>query len=622
MSPTVKCLSRKFLSSGAILGIFLGIFFLCPPPVGASVPEYDLARMRQVNPDFSTYPDARGIVWLKRVSCGPARDGGMERTHLWVLLGRSGLDRRWLDWDIPDPPGGSARVLEAGVYALESSRKIADILPSERDQGGVTMHSVRFEELPETFILVLCWQDSFPGSLSLEDLVWTQESLPVWESVVEVSVPDGRPFFHYSFQNHRSFQNVRPEVERGNGRSVYTWRTVNAEPLVPGELRASIRGGVVFGMRQGTEGLARLMRDEAAAAVPQAPPAALGGFHRGTEAGTAALLSWLYEQPDAVLPEGCRRALPSEGPWTGGEKLLMAHAWLRERGVNALLHWRTALGPDANSPVCPGLLLAPVLEVPPFKGARFKESFFCDLDDAPRMGRTSPLLMGCRIFAPDGEGRVAGRRIPEAKASENRLRALLDLSLSPGGALSGTVRLQARGAWRSLFFRAWEDGRAGELLPSLFRNLRGYEAAQLKESGGEAELAFRIGEMPGIMGTQGKNLLVILPAFVPESLQSLPGESIPVELAFPFLLEQRVSLLLPPGVKRVMLPTDTERASGKVLYGESFKASRLKKVMAEARLQVSATRLAEEDGASLRTALDLWRNFSARPLPLLMRGKE
>ena len=364
------------------------------------------------------------------------------------------------------------------------------------------------------------------------------------------------------------------------------------------------------------------MRDEAAAAVPQAPPAALGGFHRGTEAGTAALLSWLYEQPDAVLPEGCRRALPSEGPWTGGEKLLMAHAWLRERGVNALLHWRTALGPDANSPVCPGLLLAPVLEVPPFKGARFKESFFCDLDDAPRMGRTSPLLMGCRIFAPDGEGRVAGRRIPEAKASENRLRALLDLSLSPGGALSGTVRLQARGAWRSLFFRAWEDGRAGELLPSLFRNLRGYEAAQLKESGGEAELAFRIGEMPGIMGTQGKNLLVILPAFVPESLQSLPGESIPVELAFPFLLEQRVSLLLPPGVKRVMLPTDTERASGKVLYGESFKASRLKKVMAEARLQVSATRLAEEDGASLRTALDLWRNFSARPLPLLMRGKE
>ena len=100
MSPMVKFLSRKLLSSGAILGIFLGIFFLCPPPAGASVPEYDLARMRQVNPDFSTYPDARGIVWLKRVSCGPAPDGGMERTHLWVLLGRSGLEERWLNWDI------------------------------------------------------------------------------------------------------------------------------------------------------------------------------------------------------------------------------------------------------------------------------------------------------------------------------------------------------------------------------------------------------------------------------------------------------------------------------------------------------------------------------------------
>ena len=135
-------------------------------------------------------------------------------------------------------------------------------------------------------------------------------------------------------------------------------------------------------------------------------------------------------------------------------------------------------------------------------------------------------------------------------------------------------------------------------------------------------MAFSIGEMPGIMGTQGKNLLVILPAFVPESLQSLPGDSVPVELVFPFLMEQRVSLQLPPGVEKVMLPADTERASGKVLYGENFKASKLKKVTAEVRLQVSATRLAEEDGASLKTALDLWRNFSARPLPLLMRGKE
>ena len=80
----------------------------------------------------------------------------MERTHLWVLLGRSGLEERWLNWDIPNPPGGTARVLEAGVYAFDSGRKIADVLPAERDQGGVTMRSVRFEGLPETFILVLC----------------------------------------------------------------------------------------------------------------------------------------------------------------------------------------------------------------------------------------------------------------------------------------------------------------------------------------------------------------------------------------------------------------------------------------------------------------------------------
>lgn len=606
MALGMRFLLRRFSLCTAALGVLL----LLSPVAEAKAPDYNLSRMRQVNPDFSTYPEARGIVWLKQLSYRAARDGGMERTHLWVLLGRRGLDPRWLNWDIPEPSEGSTEILEAGVYAFDSGRKLKDIAPAERMQGGVTMRSVRFEELPETFILVLSWRDSFPSSLSLEDWVWAQETLPVWEFVLDVAVPDGRPFFH------RSLHEVRPEVKRSAGESLYTWRSVNTEPLMPGQLLASPRGGIAFSMRRGPEGIAKLMRDRAAASVPQAPSPALEGFRKGPEAGTAALLAWLYGQPEAVLPESCSRALPLEGPWTREEKLLLAHAWLRGQGVNAPLYWKTAIEPEADSPVCPGALLAPVLEIPAFGGSKSRENFFYDMSDAPRMGRTSPLLMGDRLFGAAGEGGLSSRKVPEAKAAENRLRALFDLRLSPGGALNGTVRLQARGVWRPLLFRRWEDARAEELVSSLFQNLKGYDGVAFRESGVESELSFRIAEIPGILGTGGQNLLVNLPSFLPRRLQSLAGASAPLELAFPFLMEQRVSLSLPSGIRKVMLPADTERSAQKILYSDSYKAFKLKKVTAESRLQISAARLGEDDHAFLKTALELWRSSSARPLPL------
>lgn len=612
MSLGMKLFSRRLFFSGAMLGILL----LLPTVVGAEAPGYDLPQMRRVNPDFSTYPDARGIVWLKRVAYEPASAGGLLRTHLWVLLGRSGLDPRWLNWEIPEPPGGTTRMLEASVHAFDSGRKVADVAPIERVQGGVTMHSVRFGELPEPFVLVLSWQDELPSGLSLEDMVRTREDLPLWESVVEVVVPDGRPFFH------RSLPDVRPEVRKDAGGSRYVWRALNTPSSLSGRLRAVSGGGVAFGMRHGAEAVARMMRNRASAAVPSAPPAALEGFRKGTEAGTSALLSWLYGQPEAVLPSEGLRDLPSEGPWTREEKLLLAHAWLRERGLSPLLHWRLPFEPDGDTPVSPGLLREAVLEIPPFKGSKFKESFFCDMEDAPRIGRTSPLLMGERVFRAAEDGRMASRKIPESKAAENRLRALLDLRLAPDGALSGRVRLQARGTWRSMLFR---DEGAGEVrlrhpLSLLFPNIKGYRDLRFRESRGETELSFELGGMSGILGMQGKNLLAIPPAFVPEALTSLTDGPVPFDLAFPFLLEQRLTLLLPQGTAKVILSADSERASRKVHYSDSCKLTKLKKLTAEARIQVSATRMAEDDASALKAAVEFWRNFSTRPVPVQMRN--
>ena len=99
-----------------------------------------------------------------------------------------------------------------------------------------------------------------------------------------------------------------------------------------------------------------------------------------------------------------------------------------------------AFEPDADSPVCEGVLAEPVLEVLPFRGSKFKDSFFYDMEDVLRMGRTAPLLMGSRIFWASEDGRIQSKKIPDSKAAANRLRALFDLRLNPGRALSGTMR--------------------------------------------------------------------------------------------------------------------------------------------------------------------------------------
>ena len=63
---------RSFWSRLLLWGVVCGVFSLFLMPRGASAQDYDLSRMRQMNPDFSTYPDAQGIVWLKQVSYGAA----------------------------------------------------------------------------------------------------------------------------------------------------------------------------------------------------------------------------------------------------------------------------------------------------------------------------------------------------------------------------------------------------------------------------------------------------------------------------------------------------------------------------------------------------------------------
>ena len=241
--------SRYFLAFSLLLALFL-----CPSVMAAEKIKYNLDHMRQMNPDFTTYPDEKGIVWLKQDSFARPEGVGVEKTHLWVILGRNGLSEKWLTWNIPDPEGGSAEIIEASVYSPETGKIIKSVSPSSLDKE----HAVTFTGLPETFILVLSWREVFSGQLNLEGVclfpAGEQEGLRVWESVVEVktSLPGSLAW--------RAFpQDMQPERQEAEGETAFIWRKINVDPPSRGLVR-ELRSGVAFTQYHGEAGLKRLIR--------------------------------------------------------------------------------------------------------------------------------------------------------------------------------------------------------------------------------------------------------------------------------------------------------------------------------------------------------------------------
>ena len=572
--------------------------------------EYSVARMRQLNPDFTTYPDAQGIVWLRREVFARSDKGGVERTHLWVILGRKGLDDRWLTWRIPDPAGGRAEVLQACVYSFDTGEKLRDVTPVDEDG----LRAVSFRDLPEPFILAIAWRDVTPDALAFEDLVWLQESLPVWESNVEVHLLPSQSVVFRAFP-----QELEPEVRRTPQEAVYSWRVINAAPFASKGLVRSRRSGLAFSMRRERAGLIRLMRSDAGE-LPNAPDAARAGFRRSAEEGVKGLLNWLFLQPELHLPDGTRRKVPDAAPWTRNEKLLLAKAWLAQEGVDAPMRWRLPVEPEEEPPLSRELLQDALLELPAFHGKqRTRDSVFYDMSE-PFDGGSSVSLQGERVFGLSVDGSLSRKEVPVSRAAANRLFAAMELKMDEQGRLTGAVRLLLRGAWISFLLpqQSPAETEARAALLELFPDLRHYEDVQCRRSGEGLELSFALKEKPGVAGIGGSGLLAVPPAFLPKAFSALGGQSGPLELRFPFVLEQRWTIGLPRSAERILDEGETKRTPDRINYSDSCKAWR-HRVVGSARCEVDTLRVAEGDLALLRRCVGLWKAFAERHIPVQLK---
>ncbi|MBQ7155048.1 MAG: hypothetical protein IJR85_05795 [Synergistaceae bacterium] len=560
-----------------------------------AAPEYNLSRMKQMNPDFTTYQEATGIIWLKHSLVSRSDTGGTEITRLYVILGRRGLGGKWLNWNIPVPANGSAEILEATAYDFTSLAEISEAVTEEDSQAGIIR--VNFQGLPETFILAVAWKESLPSQLSVEGMCWFQEDLRVWESIVEVYSPQRLAY--------KTFPDIRsPEIDEDSTGTSYTWRRINLDPYTSaGELARLQRAGVVFGSRKGTSGAAGLIKDAENVGNVNPDSEALSGFKRSKKDGTLKLIDWLKNRETIELAEGSPRKIPGNGALTQEEKVLLARSWLAAQKVEASVAWQLPFEPDENSPMCAGMFRNPVLEVQGVKGIDFH-----DMTD-PK------LLAGAKIFSVNSDGRFFSRKIPSSKSTDNRLSAIMELQLDEGGRISGTVRVLMRGAWGALMLgNSPTDGTARGALLSLFPGLTNYKDVKYRSVKGVPEVSFKLENKPGVGGT-GRGILAILPFFEPVAMRKLGGYEAPVEVLFPFVVDQNITLGFPKNASQALVENKVSKNPDKINYSESYLNKR-HRLIADSRFEVNMNSITSGNMPLLQRHLDNWRAFSARQIPV------
>jgi hypothetical protein len=576
--------------------------------------SYDMRSMIQMNPDFSTYPGTDGVIWLKKLNYSPAPDGGIEKRSQWILLGRRGLNPRWLEWNIPIPPGGEAEILEASVHSPGSAVKIMDAW--EIAQKGDTVRTAIFSNLPEEFILVISWKEIFPDRLTVEDLVRTSDSLPVWEQIIGVVVPAGHPFYIASSPE------VQPREEEVDGRRVCEWRIINVAAKNLRTPRAGSHDYIAFGTRESRPVAARVLKTLSSVAIPSISDAR---DFRGKQPDAKSIESFLrriYEEPELTLQDALRE-IPDRAPWTKREKLLLAYKGLQESGGNVRLLWRMAWQPGKNQPVCEAMA-SPVLEI--FPPDPKKDSFYCDMEYPPVFGENSIFLQGKILSGLTPDGDIEERRVPASNAAENRLNAVFDLRLSEEGILSGIIRLQARNAWRHLLMPAnLSSGDIAPLMASLFPQALRYSDVAIRTRGNESELLVTLSGIQAIRGTGGSggNILVSLPALIPNWFgDPVKSGKEPATLHFPFLMDAKITMTLPSSTMNVMLPAPVDRNMGKVKYTDSYRLSKKRTLTAEAHMTVATTALEDVTAANLDIALQGWRMFMTKNFPVRLNLKK
>lgn len=594
--------------------LLLAVFFAGGTVAYGAAPALNIPRMIQECPHFSDHPGSDGVIWLKDSEYSLVADGSMTRKTTMVILARRGIDDRWTRWSIPVPGGGTAEVLSAALYDPGSGRILSPVLPRKGEVNGIAFTEVLFPDIQDEFIIVLSLREVLPKRFAVEDSLWINESLPLWEQKITVNVPAG---MELSVVSEGAGE---PRREKAVGGERHTWQVVNSPAWSGRTLKSDDRDFLSFSTRKGTEALARYLGAMETLLVPQ-PPAAVQSIidqSNKLKAGQG-LIDWMNRAPgfaQGFPPSFVRPDIPGEGPWTDWEKVLLLHRWIRKAGWESRLHWLAAHPFDQLSPAPEAAVIRPVVEL----NISGISPFFCDLGQGSSPNETPPSLWGKHIYTASGSG-LQGRTVSGSTAAEHRLSVEWVLDLDVNGVASGKADILVRNGWVGFFFPGGTptEQSMGRLAAELFPGMR-FPAGSASFAPIKYGWKITLPAEPRQSIVSGGAMLVPFPGATPPWLGDLGRSSGEYRMRFPFVVEQSFTLKLPPKSDVVMMPSSVNRALDRVKYEESvYHNKRRNTLSAGAKIVLSTDAVNDSVGRGLAESVQRWMAYASKTLPLRVK---
>ncbi|MCL1941251.1 MAG: hypothetical protein FWG09_04845 [Synergistaceae bacterium] len=562
-------------------------------------PQIKLEEMVQECPNFVSYPGYDGVIWLKQHTYQVDTGGSMSVTTVWVILGKNEIEKKWLEWNIPIPKGGDAQIYEASLYDPGN----LTLIQEEPPQKIWNEWHVNFRYVPDEFIMVLSYRQTYANNLAIQDMLWLNESLPIWEQTVIAKVEAGRGFEYVT-----NVENLEPEIINEGNFDIYEWMLVNQTPSMTRSLRTDSRSWLAFGNRQPVSSFIKLLESYGKTPIPVPPSNVETWLKKGD---LPSFFNWLQEQETDNSMTGIREAIPEIAPWSMREKAIIASSWInRFNSGSCRLFWRLAVDPSINGFANESIILNPAIEM-----KRKNDVYFYEIGQPYEPGVTSLSLVGEAIYAPLEGNRLDKRLIPSRGASDNRLSVTWNLNIEDDNTITGSVSLVIRNLWKDFLL---SDMDANDILTVVTGRAASGKDVKMNTVKGGVEISAPLKPGKMIIGTSGENAIIPLAFHQPSWLRDLASAIAPYSIKFPMSMETNYKIKLPANVKDVLPPTQVDRDGGKIKYSEKYEYfKRSGRLEATFRLTLSNTKI--DPDMEQEIAFALGRLEMQRSIPLKMK---
>ena len=563
-----------------------------------SAPKIDLMEMVQECPSFEIYPNHNGIIWLKQHTYQIDSNGSMSVTTVWVILGKSDLEKKWLNWNIQIPNGGETHIFEASLYDPGSLTQISSIRP--RMEKNVWR--VNFRTVPDEFIIVLSYRQKYAKSIFIQDMLWLNENLPVWEHSIIANVEAGRGFEYVTNSN------IEPQIINNGDFEEYKWMIVNQPPTLSHSLRSDSRIWLAFGNKQPLSNFTKQLESYEKSSVHTPPSNVEAWLKKGN---LSSFFSWLQEQEMDDSTNITRSGIPEKAPWSKWEKTIIASSWInRFNKGSSRIFWRLAVDPLKYSFANESIILEPILEL-----KRKNDTFFYDIGELYEPGVTSLSLVGESLYALREGDSLEKRSIPPKGVSNNRLSIIWNIDLAEDNTITGSVRLIARNSWKHFLLSNMD---ANEIM----RDIAGKAALEkditTKSTKEGIEISAPLKPSKIILGTLGANAIIPLTPTQPDWLHDLNVSLLPFSIKFPMSVEMIYRINLPENVKDVLPPTPIDRDGGAIKLSEKYEYFKRSRRL-EATIRLTFTNVRIDNSMEQEKTFALGRFGVQRSIPLRIK---